>query len=197
MPLLRRTFLAVALALLTPYGDAQAQLPTEPLPPSKVSLDLGIGGGVVQHDAFATANGIQAEAVLAGRLLSRRGASLVVALNGFTRAIGFGHDLECAVDPASPSGCYPRPQLVPQAAFLGGAELQRHGAALRVLAGPIRYFDQEGGLDRTGTHLRLDLAVPASSRIGFVAAGRMSYLGRIRGDAIEIFSMSAGVRLQR
>lgn len=196
MTLPRLSCLALAIAVLSPLSRAHAQPRTEPQPPSKISLDLGFGGGRVQHDAFAMADGIQAEALQAGRLVSRRSQSVIIAANGFAKAVGFGDDLECRYDPSVPNGCYEDARLVPNAALLVGAELRRRGAALRMLAGPIRYAVEDAS-SRTGTHVRLDLAVPASSRIAFVVATRMSYVGRIRGEAIEIFSMSGGMRLQR
>lgn len=195
MPLPRLSCLVLAIAVLWPPSRAHAQPHTEPRPGSPVSLDLALGGGATQHDPYARANGIQAEALLAGRLLSRPSGSLVVAASGFATVVSFGSDLECLIDP-NVSGCVARASFVPTAALLGGGELRRYGAALRILAGPIRYRE-EGASSRTGTHVRLDLAVPASSRIAVVIATRMSYVGRFRGEAIEIFSMSAGLRLQR
>ena len=196
MSLPRLSCFVLAIAVLSPVSRAHAQPRTEPQPPSKISLDLGFGGGRVQHDAYAMADGIQAEALLAARLASRRGQSLIFAANGFAKAVGFGDDLECRIYPDAGSQCVERLRLTPNAALLVGAELRRHGAALRMLAGPIRYTVEDAS-SRTGTHVRLDLAVPASSRIAFVVATRMSYVGRIRGEAIEIFSMSGGMRLQR
>jgi len=196
MPLPRVTRIVLALAFLAPFSRAQSQPRTERRPVSPVSLDLAVGAGNVRHGAYATAHGIDAEALVAGRFLARPNGSLIVAANGFLRAIGFGDDLECRFDASVPNGCYERAFLAPNAALLGGAELRRHGAALRLLAGPIRY-NVEDASRRTGTHVRLDLAVPATSSIAFVLATRMSYLGRIRGEAIEIFGLSAGLRLQR
>ncbi len=196
MRLDRLCFFAIALLSLAPHREANAQPRTEPRPPSPVSLDVAIGGGLVRHDAFAIADGLQAEALLAGRLVSRSAGSLIAAVSGYTMVVGFGDNLECRVDPGTTRGCYGQARLSPTAALLGGAEFRRYGAALRVLAGPIRYRE-EGESARSGTHLRLDLAVPASSGIAFVVATRMSYLGRFRGEAIEIVGMSAGLRLQR
>ncbi len=187
---------ACACASLAPFGILPAQPSTGAVPMARVSLDAAIGGGTVRHDAFAAANTIQAEAMLAARFLRHTAASLVLAANGFTNVGGFGDDLDCRVDIAAPTGCYGRAFLEPAGALLGGAELRRYGAALRLLAGPIR-FREEGSSARTGTHVRVDLAVPASSQIAFVFATRMSYLGRIRGEAIEIWGLSGGIRVQR
>ncbi len=195
MPLPRLRSLAVAGLLLVPFTELPAQPRTDPAPIARVSLDVAIGGGTVRHDAFAAANNIQAEAMLAGRFLRRPSSSLIVAVNGFTNVAGGGDDLDCRVDITTPTGCYGRAFLEPSSALLGGAELRRYGAALRLLAGPIRFREEENST-RTGTHLRVDLAVPASSRIAFVFATRMSYLGRIRGEAIEIWGLSGGIRVQ-
>ena len=195
MPLPRLTRIALALAFFAPLSTVHAQPHTEPLPGPPVSLDLALGGGAMQHDPYADANGIQAEALLAARFLTRPGGSLVLAAIGFATVVGFGSDLECLIDP-SVSGCVARAMLEPIAALLGGAELRRYGAALRVLAGPIRYRTGDAG-PCTGSHVRLDLAVPASSRMAVVLATRMSYVGRFRGEALEIFSMSVGLRFQR
>lgn len=174
--------LATAALIMSATSAAAAQ----ELWPISVEATLGAGVGMTDGEYRSNESGITGDLLVAYRMRPALGGALVAAATAGMQGAGV-HTSDCL--PASDGGCIPSFPNFPIFAALIGWETRT--AHFRALTGPA-YVDPGS----FGWQARLDLARPLFWRLSFVLAGRAMLVPDHEGDAFQLLSAGAGLRLR-
>ena len=178
---LRSTLAAAALIMSATSGaDAQELWPTS------VEATLGVGVGMTDGEYKSNESGITGDVLVAYRMQPALGGALVAAAAAGIQGVG-PHTDDCRL--GRDGECIPSfPEFAIYSALIGWETRTAH---FRALTGPA-YIDPGS----FGWQARLDLARPLFWRLSFVLSGRAVLVPDHDGDAFQLLSTGAGLRLR-
>ena len=158
----------------------------------RITFDATVGKGTGRTDGMYRDNrsGVTADAVLAVRVASLLGGSLVAGVNGSAQGSG-AYDTICL--PSPKGGCIPAfPNFEIVGALVGWQDTPRR---VRASAGAA-YVQAEWDGWSVAWQGRVDLALPVASHVAAVASLRATVVPNYpQGDAFRLFAFGLGIRI--
>ena len=160
-----------------------------------VTLDVE-GGSVTATTPLTETARFALSAIVTAPLIRQRTRAWIVGVRG--TALSLGNRDRC-IDTSAPQGgdgeCDSR-KFTERVTLLAGGAFDIRSTILRVMAGPVAFQLENGGM-RVGTNVRLDFASPRQSGVTPTLFLTRSFVGSVDGTGAAMTTLGAGFRWVR